>query len=770
VPIPLLDSKSDKKLLEFLRPGIDTLVTTNIHQDVDREKIVQYANARRNDLYYAGKQYIFPTFSAGGSQVVDYTSTGNLVTSAGTQGRTYDYVLNYFRGDGDKAIAVLSQKPPTVKGMPDRIDDDAAIRRSRIADLFAGVMRSHWRMEEIVRHIALSLWKNGTTFLYTPWVANASRYGTTVEPVIDLELQFDQTTGEEIMLPVPKLNADGSEMVREYENGSVECVVGTIFDVTTPFYIKSLAEAPWLWYEYEMHKGSLMAAFPELREMLRNDAGTSSASTSTASGQLARDTASSPSKSMLTPRMNRWLYSRYWLRPAMYELLAQDGGKQDELYKELKKNFPEGAKVTMVQGKLVRIEHERLDEVWTAIKPRASEYLYADPLGDDFIGPQDVINDMFNIMVETAERSMPITLINSRMLDQEALRRQRANPSEFMAVNPQYANRMQDAMYTPPTAKMEPGVTQVGGMALEAGRQNSGVLPALFGGSDGKEQTAREAQMKRDQALMQFSTTWNYIRTGVAGAHENAAIQAARFSNGTFYTRRSASMPPERIDMPEIVELAEGGWHYESGENIPMTNSERRDRVQEFLTSGNDAVINLIGIADPDNLPTLQEMFGMADWKVPNLDALYKVRDTIRELSQQEPIMGQPMIDPMSGMPVMGEPQPSIPADEFEDNHDFVVAVVKNWAQTQKALELRATNPAGYDNVILWAKQHAQIAAMQMAAMQPPPEGDEAQDGAAPNDSPQGPQSLLPPGPEGAPQAAPPADAMAGQAPPPMIQ
>jgi hypothetical protein len=762
VAIQLLDRQRDAKTLEFLRSGVETLVTTNIHQDVDREKIIQYANARRNDLYYSGKQYIDPMYGgSGNSQVVDYSSTGNLIANpGGLQGRTYDYVLNYYRGDGDKAIAVLSQKPPTVKGMPDRVDDDDAVRRSRIADVFAGIMRSHWRMEEIAREIALSLWKNGTTFLYTPWVANAARYGTTTEPVLELQMQYDPMTGQPVYVPVVNRMAS-------YENGSVECIVRSIFEVTTPFYIKKLGEAPWLWDECEMHKGSLMAAFPELRQLLRNDNGSSDSSASTMSGRQARDLASSPSKAMITPRLNRWLYSRYWLRPAMFELLPNDSGKNDELYAELKKNFPEGCKITMVQGKLVRMEHERLDEVWTAIKPRSSEYLYADPLGDDFIQVQDVINDMFNIMVETAERGIPITLIDPLILDPAAMQRQRATPSEFLPVRPGFGKSMRDAMHTPDTAKMEQGVTQVAGMALEAGRQNSGVLPALFGGDDGKEQTAREAQMKRDQALMQFSTTWNYMRAGITGAMENAAIQAARFSGGVIHTRRSASLPAERVEIPEVQELAKGGWHYESGETIPMTHSERRDRVQEFLTQSNPEVWNLIGITDPDNLPAFQEMFGMADWKVPNLDALYKTRDMIRMLSQQEPIQAQPMIDPMTGQLIPGEMQPSLPADEFEDDHGFVVMIVKNWAQTQKAMDLRGTNPAGYDNVILWAKQHAHMAAMAAMAMQPPPPEGESE-GPEPEGS-EGPQSLLPPGPEGAPMAAPP-QAMGQNAPPPLAQ
>ncbi len=748
MPIQLLDRQRDKALLEFMRKGVEPLVTTYVQQDVDREKMLQYANARRNDLYYAGKQYVYPAFMANGT-LVDYTSTGNLITNPSQNGssRTYDYVLNYYRGLGDKAIAVLAQKPPTVKGMPDRVDDDAAVQRARIADIFAGIIRSHWNLDEMVRRIALNLWKSGTTFLYTPWVANAARYGTTVEPVIKLVKQFDPLTGQQIEIPV--------ETGRQaYANGSVECEVATIFEVTTPFYVKSLAEAPWLWYEFDMHKGALMAAFPELKELLRNDGGMSTSSSSTASGRLARDLASSPSKTTMTQRPNRWLYSRYWLEPSMYELLALQMGEGQEIYEELRTNFPEGAKVTMVQNTLVRIEHERKDEVWTAIKPRASEYLFADPLGDDFIGPQDVINDMFNIMVETAERSNPITLIDPMIIDIEAVRRQRSTPGEFLPVRPGYGKSMRESMHTPPTAKMEPGVTQVGGMALESGQQITGVVPALFGASDGKEQTAREAQMKRDQALMQFSTTWNYMRGGITRAMENAGIQAARFSNGTFYTRRSASMPAERIEMPEVVELAKGGWHFESGETIPMAYSERRDRVQEFLTQSSPEVQSLIGITSPENLPELQEMFGMAGWQVPNVDALYKVHEMIRELSQQEPV-----IDPTTGQPAS-----SVVADEFEDDHEFVVVVVKKWAQTQKALELRRKNRAGYDNVILWAKEHAQIAAMMAAPPMPPPDQQGNVDGPAEEQ----PETLLPPGPEGAP---PPADAVApvDGAPPPLV-
>ena len=270
MPSRLIDRSTDPQLLEFLRKPLEDLFKRDVQSEVDTEKAQQYANARRNDLYYAGKQYLWPMFDATG-RITDWTSSGRNLRGFPAQTRTYDYNLNYYRGDGDKAIAILAQKPPTVKGMPNRPDDDAATRRSRIADLFANVMRSHWRMDELMRGMALSLWKNGTTFLYTPWVANGAKYGTTEEPIISLQPNFDAETGEPFMVPIQ----DG---MRSYANGTVECFLATIFEVTTPFYIKGIWESPWLWYEFDMHRGALMATHPELRELLRNDGGTSSAS------------------------------------------------------------------------------------------------------------------------------------------------------------------------------------------------------------------------------------------------------------------------------------------------------------------------------------------------------------------------------------------------------------------------------------------------------------------------------------------------------------
>lgn len=740
-----MQNQTDARLLEELRGPLENLIVQDIHGDVDREKIVQYANARRNDLYYSGKQYIYPVQTNG--QTVDWSATtGNLVSNADPGGRTYDYCFNLIRGDGDKAIAVLAQKAPTIKAMPDRPDDSNATQRSRKADNLAGIMRSHWRIDEQQRHLALSLYKNGTTFLYTPWVANASRYGTTEEPVYDMvptpigEPYF-QCVGCGSSSPMDSVECPqcgrplGPEDMREpavepmlkqvgskkYANGSVELILASIFEVTTPFYIKNLSESPWLWYEYEVHRGSLMAIYPETREMFKGEQGHDGESASSSSGRFARDTAASPSKTYISNRKNRWLYSRYWLRPSMYELMVGDMGNayRDKLYEQ----FPHGLKATCVQGKLIKLEPEKLDEVWTAIKPRASEYLYADPLCEDYIGPQDVYNDMYNILVESAERSIPFTLYDPRILDHEMLKKHRATPLEMVPTLPGFGSDLRSAMFTPQTAEVQPEVARVMEGVKAGGRELIGVLPAMFGGDDGRDQTAREAEMKRNQALMQLNTTWNYIRNGIAAACENAAVQYAKHSGGKVFVHRGASLPPEEIEFEGLDELALGGWHYEAEEAMPMTWGQRSDKFWGLLEKPPEVwqltgLIDQEGTPEPENILTLQEIIGMPDWKVPKLDDLYKVQETIRRLSTQDPILGP-----------MGELMPSIPADEFEDDHMFCAKVIQKWAQTQKARDLRDSDPGKYGNVIAWGKQH-----FIMAQPPPMPVGDGG--GGQPSDAP----------------------------------
>lgn len=761
-------SMSPDQLKEVLKG----LVQEHVCADVDREKIYQYSEARKNELYYRGNQYLYPVLLGGAT--VDWSTTGTLdyTNSEAEREAQYDYVLNVIRGDGRKFIAVLGQRGPNVKAEARRTDDEAAVRRARKADIAAEYLRSCWQPERIQRHLAMSLWKNGTTFCYTPWVSNAEKYGEiTIDRVDSIPVEIGEPFYRCVMCgtetpqslagtppscmsptcpdrqapqaqggPPPPghkftpadLNSPPTMAVpqvigqKTYPKGSVECHLATVFEVTTPFYSKTLKDCPWLWYEYEEHEGALLKAFPDLRGKLGAQEWAGDSSGISAQGRLARDVASSPTGAFISPRKNRWLYSRFWLRPLMYEMVGNDTFRE-----QLKKLYPKGVKITLVQGEVANIQAECLDDVWSMCKPDTSEYMYADALCKDYMSIQDIINDLYNLVVETMERSIPYMLADPMVLDVLQLSKQRGKPGQIVPAKAGVGARLQDSIVKAPTATVDPEIFQWMETIHAAGRENVGILPAIFGGGE-PASTARAAELQRNQALQQLNTVWNEMRDFWSGAYFNAVRQLATHclpdgSNlGNF----------EAVDT-DFSDLLGGGYFFSTEEAIPMTWGQKRDLIM-FILQGGPEAWKLFGLEHPLNIAKVHDVLGMPDWKVTNLDARDKVLAMIKLLLEGQPTPGQ---NP-------GELLPSIPPDVFEDDHMFVSSVIKEWAQTEDARAIRDINPNGYANVIAYGQASMQLSGPP-GPIAPPGVGTQG----APSAGPSGPIPMGGPEP-GAPQGA----------------
>lgn len=719
-PQPDTAPTMDQAQLKALLKGI---IDDNVLQDIEREKLYSYQEARKNELYWRGSQYLYPILT-GGITADWSTTTGNPTYGLNEDERDqqYDYVLNVIRGDGRKFIAVLGQRGPNVKAEARRTDDESAVRRARKADIAAEYLRSCWQPEKIQRHLAMSLWKNGTTFAYTPWVANGEKYGTVNVPEIEAQpvaigepyyrciicgnetIQsmagspphcMSQTCPEPGGHKFQPQDLEDPETVsvpqvvgqRTYPKGSVECHLATIFEVTVPFYSRSIADCPWLWYEYEEHQGKLLAAFPDMRAKLGSQEWAGDSSGISAQGRLARDVASSPTGAFISPRKNRWLYSRFWLRPAMYEMVGNDSFRQ-----QLQQLYPEGVKVTMVQGEVASLDAERLDDVWAMCKPDTSEYMFADPICKDYMSIQDIINDLYNLIVETMERQIPYMLADPMVLDILQLSKQRGKPGQIIPAKAGVGARLQDSVIKAPTAAVDPEIFKFMESIHEAGRELVGILPALFGGGE-PASTARAAELQRNQALQQLNTVWNEMRDFWSGAYYNAVRQLASHvlpdgSNlGNF----------EAVDA-DFSDLLGGGYFFTTEEAIPMTWGQKRDLVM-FILQGGPEAWKLFGLEHPLNIAKVHDVLGMPDWKVPNMDARDKVLSVIKQLLEGQAQPG----------PTPGQLIPSIPPDAFEDDHMFVASVIKEWAQTEDARSIRELNPGGYGNVIAYGQASLQL-------------------------------------------------------------
>ncbi len=615
-------------------------------------------------------------------------------------------------------------------------------------------MRSQWDVDAANRAIALSLAKNGTTFIYTHYTADPDRYGTFDEPVWGTKPEKitedgygclmcgTNTPGNQMMPPaicsnptcmqplgpqdfVPGETQDVPAIVdqKTYPNGTVELSVHSPYDVTTPFYVKDLEHCQWLWLDYEDDAAYLASQFPGngLEEQLGKDATDPDSSTTGSSqmGRTSREMASSVTGYTAAQRPNRWSYSRFWIRPSMFLYLLKDGQGQDAkgTVAELKKQFPRGMKLSFVQKKLVKVEHERLDEVWAAIKPETSEYLYADPIFNDYIQISDIANDAINIQVQLMETSIPSVIYDTNVLSPNKIKKG-FQPNEFVPSAVPGA-MLDKAFYKIPTSDPRPEMLDFVKEYIATAREIIGLLPAIWGGDGVPNETAEAARRRLNQALMVLSTTWNEIRGGWAKGYRNGVRQLARYSLGRLV---SSQGDPESVTVKEVGDLQEllkGGWEFECDQAIPMSWTQLRDFVQSLFTMPPE-VAAMMGANDPENLEKINEGIGVVGWSIPGLDELHATHDLIGRLLKEAPVMGPD-----------GMPMPSIPLDFMVQwNPQSTMKIIHDWAMSDEGRGQDGT--PGFANVMA-----AGMAAL--VVMAPPPM---APEGGAPSPA----KGAIPPG------------------------
>ncbi len=741
------------QLLQKLKNPIEQYLQRGIESDISGERAYQLRTLHRNERYWRGDHYSYPVLNASSGTIEYSTAAGNLRSPGeGKQRGGYAYVLNYYQGDGLKLIGVLG-RIPNAKAVADS-EDAGFSERAEQATQIVKQLWSHWRVEAQQPELMLSLYKNGTTFGYTPYVADSERFGHTEESIYEersvqvSEAGFDcpycgEFNGQAMAEPQGGCAICGGPLgpenfrdaeyanipepvgVERYANGSVEFHLCSPYTVTTPFYLKNLDICPWLWYEYEEFSGNIMRAHPELRGLYAKMASAGGSTSLSAEARFAREGAASPGQLSYQPfRKNYWRYSRFWLTPAVFEVIGDE--QSEEMRDTLRSEYPDGAKITTVNGHLVRIESEKLSAVWAACKPTVGEYLYSLELGHNYPPLNDLINDGFNILAQTAEKGMPITLYDPTIFDKRALKEHQTTPVEWLPTLPGLGGKLRDATYETKPAVLQPATVQMMDTALTAARDVSNIQKPLYGGEEGRRQTLGEAELKRNQALMPHNTTWTFIRAFWARCYENGVTQFALHGGDKLYfAGASPSMPARSMDAGDLEGLLEGGWSVQCDEAIPMTWGQRRAQVWQILDKG-DALWRLFGLAHPNNLEGLLDILGTTDIKVPGLDNVRKVASTIQHLLEAVPIEIPAPPPPMGMPPLQPELAPSIPADEFEDDHELTIQAIREWCQTSEVSGrggIRETNPGGYANVIAHGRDHLRIIQMQMAPPMPP-EGD----------------------------------------------
>ena len=726
---------SQEQLREMLKEPVTKLIETDISQDVEPDRQFLYRRVLKNDLYWRGIQYL-----VWNSQTNSYVDVNGVSISSqgarnsGDQNGTFDEVYNIYRGAGKKFAAVLGQRSPNVKAVADDPSDESSVTATHAADTAATVFRATWQADQVNMDLAQRLWKSGTCFFYTPWVADGDKYGFREEPQVQqgtasignseyscqncgTETPKDQIDPQNPSCPncqaqlgpqdlqkpddfdVPQMSG-----TQKYPNGAVELQLYDLFSVTCTCFGKTIDDLPWLKLEFEEYKGVLLKAYPEIRQMdgfnMSGTDGSGSSNTGDGLGAMVRASQASPMGNANTSRSSRWNYRRTWLTTSMYESI-EDSNTRNLIYS----HFPDGMKVTQINDQIVKLENEKLSAVWSVVKPDQSEYILAEPWGQDLIPAQDLTNDLNAIGAETIKRGIPVTLADPRIIDFKLWKSHQAQPAEVIPVLPGYGQSLGEGMYQLPAAAFSG--QQVGFLAgiVQQAMENVGVVPAIFGGEDG-DQTAHEAEIKKNAALQQLGMVWLGMRKGWERAYTNGVKILAKYGSGQLKGVRQGAGGAESVII-DMASVQDSGWHFEAEEAIPQTWGQKRDMLLWMMEKPPN-VVQAYGFADPMNLEMNKSLLGFDGYVMPGVALQKKTIKVIQKLLQQKVIQ-----DPNGG-----DPQPSIPLD-WQDDPQQVTNTVKEWLLSASGMEAADNNPDGYANVVAYGK--AAGAAIPPTSTPPPP-------------------------------------------------
>lgn len=760
------------ELLKAIKPNLSALMAERVRVVVDVDKIWQHAQVRRNHLYYRGKQNLI--LSPGGNGSVDYKSVTqgqNLQPTDRLLDNYYDSVLNILRGDVRALVAVLGARSPNVEALALDPSNETHYERQRVAQRVAQFVRGSHNWDDFHRHLCYGLCLQGTQFSYCRYITDPSKYGFTEVPQYDVIyvpqgegyyqcpycgqetpqsiagsmgvpigpmgappatcMQCGRPLGPESLIEAPTYPAVTQTTPIQFPNGGVEVTLCGPDTVTVPFTTKKtdLSDAGFVLYECEIDPGAVLQAYPELREKFYDgQMAMGSAIGTTAAAENARQTRmlfASPTGYVSMQRRKQWLWSKAFYPPMAYEAFPNDrDGKIREILYHM---FPRGLEVTYVQGEPVRLQHSEISRKWTACKPEPSETLYCDPYFEDYIEGSDFINDMINLVQESAERSVPLTIFDPNYLDPDRIREYAGIPGELIPASAGASGDFSKAFHTIRPAEIPIAAIQLIDKFIEYLRGISGITPTLWGAID--DPTAHGTEIRRNQALGRLNTLWSNVREFEAATQENAVCQHALYSKGRLASSKGDPDSSHVINVPNIEILLKGGWRLWAEEAMPMTPGQRRDWAMNLIqmtAAGAAPMSGALGLMEPSNFKRLQETVGQMDWKIPGERERSLITKLISDLSQIPPLPAQPMLDPMSGMLVPGGPpqcNSPIPVEDlFFLDPALVIKVSQEWMVGDAGQQVMEQDyQGGWSNVLAWLRQ------WQMLAVPPPMPGEEGE-------------------------------------------
>jgi hypothetical protein len=410
-----------------------------------------------------------------------------------------------------------------------------------------------------------------------------------------------------------------------------------------------------------------------------------------------------------------------WLRPAAFNVLPD---KKD--IDQLKKLYPNGCKVVLVNDQFAEACNESLDDCWTLTYNPLSDHLHHDPLGLLLVSIQEITNDIISLTLQTIEHGIGQTFADPGVLNFDAYRQMESVPGGIYEAKAKTGQAIGDGFYEVKTASLSSEVMPFSANIQSLAQMVSGALPSLFGGSLEGSETASQYSMSRAQALQRLQNTWKIFTVWWKQIYGKAIpmyIKEVQEDERDVQKSRDGGFVNVFIRKAEL-EGKIGKIELETNENLPMTWNQQKDVLMQLLQAGNPEILAILGA--PENLSIIRDHIGLTDFYVPGEDDVLKTNDDIKLLLNSAPI---PTGDPM--MPEM----PSIEMDPVYDNPEIAFEVVRKWVISETGRQAKQDNPEGYRNVLLYGNMYHQ-AVIQQQMVEATQQAEAGDKGATPGEKP----------------------------------
>lgn len=493
-------------------------------------------------------------------------------------------------------------------------------------------------------------------------------------------------------------------------------------------YAKKQLDTPYLIFAYETHYSLAIERYVHLHGKLTADKIKASTGPKDPYEEWGR---LSPQYQGEYP-MNVVTIRNCWLRPASFNILPDS----DDV-KRLKKLYPNGAKVVLVNDEFAEACNEALDDCWTLTHNPLSDFIHHDPLGLLLVSIQEITNDLISLVLQTIEHGIPQTFVDPSVLNFNAYRQMESVPGGIYEATPKSGKSVGDAFHEVKTATLSGEVLPFSNQLQSLAQLVSGALPSLFGGQMQGSETASQYSMSRAQAQQRLQNTWKVFTTWwkqIFGKSIPMYINEVRDDERDVQKDSDGNFVNVMIRKAEL-EGKIGKIELEANENLPITWAQQKDTVEKLLLNANPKIAEILSA--PENIALLHESLGLVDFYVPGEDDIIKQYDEIKLLLQSEPITTPP--DPMAVQQaaMMGQPPPqpvetpSVEIDPIFDNQQIEFEICRKWIISEAGRQAKIDNEAGYRNVLLHGKMHYDQ--MQMMAQQ---QQQQMAQGAVPNKKP----------------------------------